>query len=123
MDPLESLESLDIGLSNGLTLSEEHHWRDTWRLSLGGEHQRDPWTLRAGLAWDQSPIRDNARRYPRQPDSDRTWLALGLGYHAGPWQLDAGFAHLIFAERDGQHPALSYSSHTNILALETTRTW
>ena len=86
------LESLDIELTNGQTLSEDHHWRDTWRLSLGAEHQRDPWTLRAGLAWDQSPIRDPAHRYPRLPDSDRTWISAGLGYHAGPWQLDVGLA-------------------------------
>jgi long-chain fatty acid transport protein len=117
------LPSLDIGLSSGLTLSEHHAWRDTWRLSLGGEHDRGAWTFRAGLAWDQSPIRHSARRYPRLPDTDRSWLALGLGYRAGPWQLDTGFAHLFFADRDGEHPPLSYSSNTSILSLGITRAW
>lgn len=117
------LEALDIDLSNGLRLSEQHAWRDTWRLSLGGEHQRDPWTIRAGLAWDQAPISDDAHRYPRLPDTARTWLALGLGYRADPWQLDAGLAHLIFSDRDGDHPPLSYASDTTILALGLTRTW
>jgi len=117
------LEALDIELSNGLRLSEDHQWRDSWRLSLGGEHQRAPWTFRAGLAWDQSPVPDAAHRYPRLPDSDRTWLSAGLGYRTGPWQLDAGLAYLIFAERDGDHPALSYTSDTSILALGLTRTW
>lgn len=117
------LESLDIELSSGLTLTEDHAWRDTWRLSLGGEHQRDPWTLRAGLAWDQSPISDAAHRYPRLPDTDRTWLALGLGYRADPWQLDAGLAHLLVADRDGEQPPLSYASDTTILALGLTRSW
>lgn len=117
------LQSLDIELSNGLSLHEDHRWRDTWRLSLGTEHQRGPWTLRAGLAWDQSPIRDASHRYPRLPDTDRTWLAVGAGYTAGPWTLDAGLAQLIFSDRDGEHPPLTYRSDTSILALGLTRTW
>ena len=117
------LQTLDIRLSNGLTLSEEHGWRDTWRLSLGGEHRHVPWTLRAGLAWDQSPVRDAAHRYPRLPDADRTWLAAGLGYHAEPWQFDAGFSHLFVAERGGEHPRISYESATSILSASLTYRW
>lgn len=117
------LESLDIDLSNGLRLSEEHAWRDTWRFSLGGEHQRGRWTMRSGVAWDQSPVSGASHRYPRLPDADRTWLALGLGYRTGPWQLDAGLAKLIFSARDGEHPPLTYRSDTTIAALGLTRTW
>ncbi|EXJ14755.1 OmpP1/FadL family transporter [Imhoffiella purpurea] len=116
-------ESLEIRLSNGLELSEEHQWRDTWRASLGAEHERGPWTLRAGLAWDQSPIRHDAHRYPRLPDADRIWTTLGLGYAWPHWRLDLGYAHLWFPERSGEHPAVSYSGSTDILALGVTRTW
>ena len=117
------LQSLDIDLSNGLTLSEDHAWRDTWRLSLGTEHRRGPWTWRAGLAWDQSPVPDKAHRYPRLPDVDRTWLAVGVGYAAGPWTLSAGYAHLFMADRSGVHPPLAYRSATDLLSVGVTRSW
>ncbi|MBK1732768.1 OmpP1/FadL family transporter [Thiococcus pfennigii] len=117
------LQRLDIALSNGMTLTEHHQWRDTWRVSLGTEHARGPWTLRAGLAWDQAPIRDDAHRYPRLPDADRTWTTVGLGYAWPGWRLDAGYAHLWFPDRDGEHPALAYESGTDILSLGLTRTW
>jgi long-chain fatty acid transport protein len=110
------LESLEIGLSNGAELREVHHWRDTWRLDLGLEHDRGPWTWRAGTAWDQSPIREAAYRTPRLPDSDRTWLAAGLDYRTGPWTLSLGYAHLWFAGGRGEHPPVDYRTGSDILS-------
>ncbi len=117
------LQDLDIRLSNGLTLSEEHAWRDTWRLSLGAEHDRGSWTFRGGVAWDQSPIRDDAHRYPRLPDTDRTWLSVGVGYRRDDWHFDVGYAHIFFGDRDGEHPPIRYSSSTDILGVGLTKTW
>jgi long-chain fatty acid transport protein len=117
------LQSLDIQLGNGVTLSEEHRWRDTWRLDLGGEYEQGPWTFRLGTAWDQSPIRDDAYRTPRLPDSDRTWLAAGLSYETGPWIVSASYAHLWFAKSRGAHPPLDYRARSDILALGLERTW
>lgn len=117
------LQSLDVELASGQTLSEEHQWRDTWRLDLGGEYRRGPWTWRLGTAWDQSPVPDAAHRSARLPDSDRVWLAAGLGYQVGDWTLEAGYAHLWFADRSGEHPAVDYSGSTDILALGVTRSW
>jgi long-chain fatty acid transport protein len=117
------LETLDIRLADGASMSEVHDWRDTWRISLGGEYERGPWTLRLGSAWDQSPVPDADRRYPRLPDSDRTWGALGIGYRAGEWVVDLGYAHLWFDARDGAHPPVAYRSSTDILALGITRSW
>jgi long-chain fatty acid transport protein len=117
------LERLDIRLSSGQVLAEVHDWRDTWRIALGVEHTHGPLTLRAGLARDQSPVPDADRRYPRLPDSDRTWGALGIGYRAGDWVVDVGYAHLWFDARDGAHPPVAYRSSTDILALGITRSW
>ena len=117
------LQSLDIALGNGATLTEEHRWRDTWRFDLGGEYQRGAWTLRLGTAWDQSPIRDAAYRTPRLPDSDRTWLAAGASYRREPWSLNAGYAHLWFADARGEHPPVDYSARSDILALGVERAW
>ena len=107
------LQDLDIRLANGSSMVEEHNWRDAWRVSLGGEHERGPWTFRAGLAWDQSPIPDEEHRYPRLPGADRTWLAVGVGYQTGPWSLNAGYAHLFSPDRSGDHPPIDYSSSTD----------
>ncbi|EXJ13886.1 OmpP1/FadL family transporter [Imhoffiella purpurea] len=117
------MQSLDVELANGLTLTEDHQWRDTWRLDLGGEYEHGPWTLRLGIAWDQSPVRDAAHRSPRLPDSDRVWLAAGLGYRRGAWTFNASVAHLWFADRRGEHPPLDYSGSTDILALGVARSW
>jgi long-chain fatty acid transport protein len=117
------MQALDVELDNGRTLSEPHPWRDTWRLDLGGEYRHGAWTFRLGTAWDQSPIPSAAYRSPRLPDADRVWLSAGVGYALGPWTLNAGVAHLRFADRSGAHPAVDYRGSTDILALGVTRSW
>lgn len=117
------LERLDIALADGSILSEHHGWRDTWRLDLGAEHARGPWTWRLGTAWDQSPIPDAARRTPRLPDSDRTWLAAGVDYRTEGWTLSLGYAHLWLAGGRGETPPIDYRAHSDILAVGVTWTW
>jgi long-chain fatty acid transport protein len=58
----------------------DENWKDTWFVSLGSTFKVAPdWTLRAGLAYDRSPV-DNRTRTPRIPDSDRSWLSAGASY-------------------------------------------
>jgi long-chain fatty acid transport protein len=73
----------------------EEEWRDTWFLALGTTYQAtDELTLRAGVAYDQSPVR-NAYRTPRIPDNDRFWLSLGAGWQPTPWlDLDGAFTYI-----------------------------
>ena len=73
----------------------EEEWRDTWFLALGTTYQAtDELTLRAGVAYDQSPVR-NAYRTPRIPDNDRYWLSLGAGWQPTPWlDLDGAFTYI-----------------------------
>ena len=53
-------------------------YKDGWMASLGLEYAMNPnWTLRSGVAYEYSPIRDDTRG-PRLPDNDRVWLSLGL---------------------------------------------
>ncbi len=55
-------------------------YKDTFRLAAGAEYVlTDTVTLRGGLAFEQTPIRDN-RREPAVPDSDRVILAIGASY-------------------------------------------
>jgi long-chain fatty acid transport protein len=77
----------------------DESWKDTWRVTVGGEYAAsDAWVLRAGTAFDESPIPDDAHRTPRIPDSDRFWLTGGIGYRSSEHlSVDFGYAH-VFSE-------------------------
>ena len=83
----------------GVTLTDEYlGFDDSYRIGLGMQYQyTDVLRLRAGVAYDQSPVRNAADRTVRLPDSDRTWLAFGLNYKLNKQtSIDAGYAHLFF---------------------------
>lgn len=71
-------------------------WHDTWAYSVGAEYALDQdWTLRAGYAYDASPVKDE-HRTARVPDNDRQWLTVGATYNVSQaWSVDAGLAYLI----------------------------
>lgn len=71
-------------------------WNDSWFLAIGVSYRAsDAWTLRAGYAYDQSPV-PNSTRTPRIPDNDRHWLALGASYRPLPnLLLSAGYTHIF----------------------------
>jgi long-chain fatty acid transport protein len=76
-------------------------YKDGWFASLGAEYALTPqWTVRAGLAYEKSPI-DTSSRSLRLPDSDRIWATLGASY---AWNdrltFDVAYAH-IFARKAG----------------------
>jgi long-chain fatty acid transport protein len=74
------------------------NWHDSWFFALGAEYQAtDRWTLKAGTAFDESPIPDSTKG-PRIPDNNRTWLSVGVRYRASD-AVDVSFsaAHLFFA--------------------------
>lgn len=105
-----SLRSLDIYRSNGTLLSSSYYnWKDTWRIALGGAYQyNDTLKLRAGLGFDQSPIRSDYRT-PRLPDTDRTWISLGFNYKLSPrFSVDTGYTHIFMKKtsisESGYHP-------------------
>ena len=56
---------------------EDQDWRDTWSYALGAAYKLNrEWTLRTGLAFDQSPT-NNVDRSPRIPTGDRTAVSFG----------------------------------------------
>lgn len=75
-------------------------WKDNWRYALGAIYEAsDALTLRAGVAYDETPVAKNKYRTPRIPDSSRTWLALGFGYAFSEMvALNVGYAHLFINE-------------------------
>lgn len=79
--PDASYDPSDIsGLGNGYIGHIDESWVDVWAVAFGGTYQlNDKLALRAGYAYDQSPVRDDYRT-ARVPSSDRQWLTLGAGY-------------------------------------------
>ncbi len=82
------------GLPDGLTTTI---WKDSWRYSLGLTYAPSPsLKLRAGVAYDLSPVRNPEHRTPRIPCEDRFWTALGFTYVASKGvTLDAGYVHIF----------------------------
>jgi long-chain fatty acid transport protein len=77
----------------------DESWDDAWFGAVGARYRvSDAWTLRAGVAYDESPVPDSTRT-PRIPDADRTWVAIGAGYNPASWlRLDFGYTHLFMPE-------------------------
>ncbi|MCY1208024.1 putative outer membrane protein [compost metagenome] len=74
---VENTGRLPAALSN---ITEEQDWRDTWSYAVGAAYKLNrQWTLRAGLAYDQSPTR-NEFRSPRIPTDDRKIFSLGAAW-------------------------------------------
>jgi len=77
---------------------EELRGDDAWRLGLGlNYYHNDKLTLRAGLAYDESPATGNPLfTTARLPDADRYWVAVGASYRvSNKISLDAGYSHLF----------------------------
>ncbi|MEK1938957.1 MAG: outer membrane protein transport protein [Pseudomonas sp.] len=75
----EGVTGLAAGSLSSIT--EEQNWHDTWGYAVGTAYKLNKeWTVRAGLAFDQSPT-NNADRSPRIPTGDRTAVSFGVGWN------------------------------------------
>ncbi|MDY0310332.1 MAG: outer membrane protein transport protein [Castellaniella sp.] len=72
-------------------------FKDSWRVALGAHYKySDSWTFKGGVAWDQSPVRDDAFRPASLPDNDRYWVSLGAQYRFNKnTKVDFGYAHMF----------------------------
>lgn len=72
-------------------------YSDGWFYSLGGEYALNPaWTVRAGIAYEKSPITDNVRT-ARLPDNDRMWYSVGATFKPASlkgFTFDAGYSFI-----------------------------
>lgn len=92
-----SFDELKIVRDSGAVLSTTpEHWKDIYRVAVGANYQaNEKWLLRAGLAFDQSPIPEQYLT-ARIPDGDRTWISFGAQYKlSSKDKLDVGYAHLF----------------------------
>lgn len=121
-------EELRINFDNGAPASvTPEEFRNTVRVAVAVNYRyNDQWKLRGGIAWDESPVRDEFRT-PRIPDNDRTWLAFGAQFkpsRQGTW--DFGYAHLFVKDSSinkaeppvGGTLVGDYDSSVNILSVQ-----
>jgi long-chain fatty acid transport protein len=107
-----------IGTSNILTASGApavvgatpvtipFQYKDGWFFALGGEYQwSDRLTLRAGGAYEISPIDDQVR-IPLVPDNNRIWASIGAS-----WQVFRGFSFdLAYSHIWVQDPSINITA-------------
>jgi long-chain fatty acid transport protein len=113
-----SIQELKVQRPGGATLKNTpENWENAMRYALGASWQvNNRVKLRAGAALDKTMVTDDARRTPRLPDGDRTWLAAGAKFDvAANVSLDLGYMHVFVKDApldqsDGGITALGYPS-------------
>ena len=123
------------GAAAGSTLSTlTFNFDDAVRVSVGGTYQwRGPWKLRAGVAYDQSPVPSAEERSVRLPDNDRYWLSLGATYQAtknSRWDFGYTFIYIEDADINNNQAATgagivrgTYEANVNILSVQYQHTF
>jgi long-chain fatty acid transport protein len=81
----------------------EQDWHDTIFVAAGATFRPSRhWSLRAGIAFDQSPV-PNRTRGPRIPDNDRFWVSFGLTYApSANLEFGFGYTHIFLSDSTSQ---------------------
>ena len=108
-----SLQSVKIFREGGGVLGNEpFQWKDTNFYSLGGEWDLSPaFTLRAGIAKDESPTNDTYRT-PRLPDKDRKIFTVGATWNVSDsFSVDAAYMRINVDDPTINNATSSSGSH------------
>jgi long-chain fatty acid transport protein len=98
--------------SSGATIdSLALEYKDGWFYSVGLEYAMSPGTtLRTGLGYERSPIRDDTRNVIL-PDNDRIWLSAGATFQLFEnTAIDVGYTHLFVKDAPICQPQPSCSA-------------
>ena len=92
-------------------------WKNTVRVSLGGNYTYSPaLTLRAGVAYDESPVKSPELTHPALPDSDRMQYSVGANWKLTPRSsIDFAYSYLDFKDAK-----LNYTNQCNPLSTTCT---
>lgn len=125
-----SIPELKIKNKNGPTDELPLKFRDSWRVALGANYQfAAQWKWKFGVAFDQSPVHDEADRPTSLPDTDRWWFSTGVQYApTDNVTVDLGYTYLYLRDTDidttSGNPltkgrvAGTYNSKGNIVGLQ-----
>lgn len=105
-------------------LVEPFEWRDTQFVSLGGEFKlNDGFTLRAGVAYDETPTHIETRT-PRLPDNDRTWYSMGASWSASEaLEINFGYTRIeldsarVDISSGGSHLVGPFEGHADLYGV------
>lgn len=121
------LDELRVHFSNGAPDSvTKENWHDTVRVAVAVNYQAtDAWKLRAGWAYDPTPVKDQFRT-PRIPDENRVWLAFGANVKvSSAGSLDVGYAHLFVKDASSNDTAAGagtlqghYNDEVNVISAQ-----
>ena len=98
------------------------NWKNTWSYRLGTNHPvTTDWDIRLGTLYDKNPQSPSVVS-PLLADADRIGVSFGVGWHHGPWVVDATEFALHFKERSTQGQSLdnfngSYKTDANLVSL------
>lgn len=116
---------------NGIGRSIEANWDDGYFLSAGLEYDySDKLTVRAGAAYEWSPIQHAEQRLVYVPDADRIWVSMGATYkYSETTSFDFAYTHIFVEDGDisrPPHPG-GYSgeadSHVDIIGVSVKTKW
>jgi long-chain fatty acid transport protein len=108
------------------------NWEDGWFFSLGGEYDLPSLgTLRAGVAYEVSPVDSPDKRLIGIPDNDRIWLSLGATVQITPsMTADLAYTHIFIEDGDFNRVSLAgipltgnVEASTDILAVSLKTKW
>jgi long-chain fatty acid transport protein len=104
------------------------NWEDVFRFSAGARFRpSDDWTIRFGLAYDQSPI-SHEYRTPRIPTNDRWWITFGVGWQISQTvAVDVSYMHVFISDGPvdqttvtGQRLKGTFEGSANVLGAQLT---
>jgi len=117
-----SIPEMAIQRSTGQPVSTVNlAFKNTNRFGFGANYRYDDkWTLRLGVAYDETPVQD-ADRTPRLPDNSRVWTSIGAQYRMDPKTVfDFGFAYLWISDGSSD---LSTTSGGTLSGTYKSSTW
>ncbi|TJZ66118.1 OmpP1/FadL family transporter [Chitiniphilus eburneus] len=94
-------KELRLGFDSGLPDAViDQSWKSTNRYSVGTTYQYSgPLKLRAGIAFDESPVPSDDERIANLPDSDRIWYSIGANYaFSKDISLDVAYTYVHIAD-------------------------
>ncbi len=92
----------------GVSAAIEANWEDGWFYSIGGEVDVSPkLTLRAGAAYEESPIQDDTSRLIQLPDNNRIWASVGATYNwSDTTKINLAYSHVWVEDGDIERTSL-----------------
>jgi long-chain fatty acid transport protein len=117
-------KTLEIDLPNApnLNIKRDQSWKNTMSYRLGANHPvTSDWDIRLGALYDKNPEPVTAVT-PLLADADRIGVSFGVGYHRGPFIIDATEFALHFKARSTQGQSVdnlngTYKTDANLVTI------